>query len=140
VMESLIYLTEKKDGRIKARMCANSSTQQEYTDWEEAASPMAMTKSHLITAVVNAKQGRNVMTANIRVRASEKVAEITQRQHWQYKFSDAINQQPSHGVWFPRKVIFDQIIRSANSHLLAIKTLPISKIKLQKYWTQLCLS
>jgi hypothetical protein len=64
-MESLIFLTEKKDGRIKARTFANGSTQQEYTDWEEAASLTAMTESHLITTVINAKQGRDVMTANI---------------------------------------------------------------------------
>jgi hypothetical protein len=51
-MESLIFLTEK-DGRIKARMCANRSTQQEYTNCNEAASPTAMTESHMITAVLN---------------------------------------------------------------------------------------
>jgi hypothetical protein len=64
-MESLIFLTEKKDGRIKARTCANGSTQQEYTDREETTSPTAMTESYLITAVINAKQGRDVMTADI---------------------------------------------------------------------------
>jgi hypothetical protein len=31
VMESLIFLTEKKLGTIKAQTCANSSTQREYT-------------------------------------------------------------------------------------------------------------
>jgi hypothetical protein len=31
-MESLIFLTEKKDGRIKARTCTNRNTQQEYTN------------------------------------------------------------------------------------------------------------
>lgn len=30
VMESLIFLTEKKDGTIKAQTCANGSTQREY--------------------------------------------------------------------------------------------------------------
>jgi hypothetical protein len=64
-MESLIFLTEKKDGRIKARTCANGSTQREYTDREEATSPTAMTESHLIIAVIDAKQGRDVMTTNI---------------------------------------------------------------------------
>ena len=43
-MESLIFLTEKKDGRIKARTCANGSTQREYTNRDEAASPTAMTE------------------------------------------------------------------------------------------------
>jgi hypothetical protein len=65
-MESLIFLTEKKDGSIKARMCANGSTQQEYTDCNKAASPTAMTESYMITAVLNGKQGRDVITANIR--------------------------------------------------------------------------
>jgi hypothetical protein len=64
-MESLIFLTEKKDGTIKAQTCANGSTQREYTGQDEAISPTALTESHLITAVIDAKQGRDVMTANI---------------------------------------------------------------------------
>jgi hypothetical protein len=64
-MESLIFLIEKKDGRIKARTCANGSTQREYTDQDKAASPTAMAESHLITAVIEAKQGCDVMTSNI---------------------------------------------------------------------------
>jgi hypothetical protein len=64
-MESLIFLTEKKDWRIKARTCTNGSTQNEYTDYDEAASPTAMAESHIITAVIEAKQSCNVMTANI---------------------------------------------------------------------------
>jgi hypothetical protein len=54
-MESLIFLTEKKDGRTKAKTCANGSTQQNYVDRDEAASPTALTKSHLTTAVIDAK-------------------------------------------------------------------------------------
>ena len=64
-MESPIFLTQKKDGRIKARTCANGSTQREYTSRYEAASPTALTESHIITAVIDAKQGRDVMTADI---------------------------------------------------------------------------
>jgi hypothetical protein len=64
-MESLIFLTEKKDGRIKAQMGANRRTQQEYTNCNKAASPTAMTESHMITAVLDTKQSCNVMTANI---------------------------------------------------------------------------
>jgi hypothetical protein len=64
-MESLIFLTEKKDGRIKARTCTNGSTQREYTDRDKAASPTAMAELHIITAVIEAKQGCDVMTANI---------------------------------------------------------------------------
>jgi hypothetical protein len=46
-MESLIFLVEKRDGRIKARTCANGSTQRAYTEREEAAIPTAMTESIL---------------------------------------------------------------------------------------------
>jgi len=61
----LIFLTEKRDGRIKGRTCANGSTQRAYTERDEAASPMAMTESILITATIDAKQNRDVMTADI---------------------------------------------------------------------------
>ena len=64
-MESLIFLTEKRDGRLKAQTCANGSTQRTYTAREEAASPTAMTESHIITAIIDAKQNRDVMTADI---------------------------------------------------------------------------
>ena len=64
-MESLIFLIEKRDGTVKGRTCANGSTQREYTDRDEAASPTAMTESIIITGVIDAKQHRDVMTADI---------------------------------------------------------------------------
>ena len=64
-METLIVSTRKRGGRITARAYADESTQWDYTNCNKAASPTAITKSHLITAVVNTKQGRNVITANI---------------------------------------------------------------------------
>ena len=47
-MESHIFLVEKDDGAIKARACANGSTQREYISREEA-SPMVSTEAVLIT-------------------------------------------------------------------------------------------
>ena len=64
-MESLIFLTEKRDGRVKARACANGSTQRDYIPREDAASPTASTDSVLITGVIEAKQQRDVMTLDI---------------------------------------------------------------------------
>ena len=43
-LESLIFLEEKRDGTVKGRICANGSTQREYTEREEAASPTVMTE------------------------------------------------------------------------------------------------
>eukprot|EP00957_Ditylum_brightwellii_P079041 6011857-Ditylum_brightwellii.AAC.1 len=48
-MESLIFLTKKRDETIKARACANGSTQRPYIAREEAASPTAATEAILIT-------------------------------------------------------------------------------------------
>ena len=64
-MESLIFLTEKRDGTIKTIFCANGSTQREYMNREESASPTVMTESILITSVIDAKQKRDVMTCDI---------------------------------------------------------------------------
>jgi hypothetical protein len=64
-MESLIFLIEKRDGSIKARTCANGSTQRSYIPKEEAASPTAATESIIITGVIEAKQNRDVMTLDI---------------------------------------------------------------------------
>jgi hypothetical protein len=64
-MESLIFLVEKRDGSVKGQTCANGSTQRKYMDRDEAASPTASTESILITATIDAKQNRDIMTADI---------------------------------------------------------------------------
>jgi hypothetical protein len=64
-MESLIFLNEKRDATIKARMCANGSTQRAYISREEASSPTAASEAIITTGVIDAKQGRDVMTLDI---------------------------------------------------------------------------
>ena len=64
-MESLIFLTEKKDGRVKARICANGSIQRAYIPKDDTASPTASTESVLITSTIEAKQNRDVLIADI---------------------------------------------------------------------------
>jgi hypothetical protein len=66
-MESLIFLVEKCDGRVKARTCANGSTQRAYMERDDAASPTAMTESILANHrhTIDAKQKYDVMTADI---------------------------------------------------------------------------
>ena len=64
-MESLLFLVEKRDGKIKARTCANGSTQREYIEREDATSPTAATDAILITGVLDAKQHRDVMTNDV---------------------------------------------------------------------------
>ena len=64
-MESLIFVTEKRDGVIKARMCANGSTQREYIEREHAVSPTTITESVILTGVIDAKQNRDVMVSDV---------------------------------------------------------------------------
>ena len=64
-MESLIFLTKKRDGRVKARVCANGSTQRSYIPKDDASSSTAATESMSITGVIEAKQKRDVMTLDI---------------------------------------------------------------------------
>ena len=64
-LESLIFLVQKRDGRIKARTCANSSVQRGWMSKEEAAKPIAAVESILLTAVTGATEGRCVATVDI---------------------------------------------------------------------------
>ena len=64
-LESLIFLTEKRDGRIKARHCANGSTQRDYMSREEVASPTVSTEATLLTSTIDAEEERDVATCDI---------------------------------------------------------------------------
>ena len=58
----MIFQTKKKDKRVKANKCANTSTQHNILT---RMKPQAMTKSHLINTVISAKQKKNIMTSDI---------------------------------------------------------------------------
>lgn len=64
-MESLLFLSEKKDGTIKSRFCANGSTQRDYMTREETSSPTVSTEAILITGAIEALEGREVACCDI---------------------------------------------------------------------------
>ena len=64
-MESTTILTEKRDGTIKARTCANGSIQRKFTTKEGATSPTVATEAVLTTGVIEAKQKRDIMTIDV---------------------------------------------------------------------------
>ena len=65
-LESLIFLVEKKDGRVKARHCANGNKQRQWMRPDEAASPtIVMTESVLLMAAIEAHEKRYVATWDI---------------------------------------------------------------------------
>jgi len=56
-LESLIFLTEKKDGRIKARYCANGNPQSQWMNRDEVTSPTVTTEAIMITGMIEAIEG-----------------------------------------------------------------------------------
>ena len=63
--EALMFLTEKRDKSIKGRMVYNGKPTRQWLDKEDAASPTAMLESILLTATIDAYEGRDVMTADV---------------------------------------------------------------------------
>jgi hypothetical protein len=63
--ESLIFLTKKRCGRMKAQACANGSKQRSYIAKENAISPTVATDSVFITSAIEAYEKRWVMTMDI---------------------------------------------------------------------------
>jgi hypothetical protein len=64
-MRSLIFRIERRDGTIAARTCVDGSKQRSWMDREGTASSTAQVESILLTALMDAKEGRDVMTADI---------------------------------------------------------------------------
>mgnify|MGYP006205022333 CR=1 FL=1 len=60
-----MFLTEKRDGTIKARMVANGKPSREWHSRDDSASPTAHLESILLTAAVDAKENRDVMSADV---------------------------------------------------------------------------
>ena len=65
VLSSLIFLKEKRDGRIKGRTCVNGAPQREYIRTEEAVPSTVMTDSVFITSVIDAYKRRHVATCDL---------------------------------------------------------------------------
>jgi hypothetical protein len=61
----LMYLKQKRCGRIKARGCADGRKQRLYKSKDETSSPTVCTEAVFLTAVINAQERRKVMTINI---------------------------------------------------------------------------
>ena len=65
IMKSLLFLVEKRDGTKKARHCADGSIQRDWISSDDSSSPTVHTESVLLTAVIDAYEGRDVMTADV---------------------------------------------------------------------------
>ena len=64
-MESLLFLAEKRDKTLKSHDCANRSTQHAYMECNEVTSLTISMEGTLLTAVIEAQEGRDVTTCDI---------------------------------------------------------------------------
>ena len=64
-MRALMYLTQKRDDSIKGRCVCNGKPTREWLGREETASPTAHLESIYLSAVIDAYEGRDVMTGNV---------------------------------------------------------------------------
>jgi hypothetical protein len=64
-LEYLMFLKEKRTGKIKGRGCADGRKQRLYTAKEDASSPYVLIESIMLTSVIDALEGRHVVAADI---------------------------------------------------------------------------
>jgi hypothetical protein len=62
---ALMFLTEKKDGLKKGRVVYNGKPTRGWVSKQEAHSPTAALESITLTCVIDAKENRDVMTADV---------------------------------------------------------------------------
>ena len=61
----LMYLKQKRCGRIKARGCADGRKQRVYKTKDETSSPTVSLEALFLTAAIDAQEGRKVITVDI---------------------------------------------------------------------------
>ena len=65
VLESHLFLKQKRDQTIKGRMVAGGNKQRNHIDKTGAKLPTAALESVLLTATIDAKEGRDVAIVDI---------------------------------------------------------------------------
>ena len=64
-LSTVVFMKQKRDGRIKTRSCVNGSPQRNYIKKEDATSPTVGIDNVFTTGAINAHEGRDVMTFDI---------------------------------------------------------------------------
>jgi len=66
-LSALVFIVEKRDGRIKARKCAVGSNQRTFEGYNKAdwTSPTVSTNGVLITSAIEAHAGRHIATCDL---------------------------------------------------------------------------
>jgi len=64
-MEAFVFLQEKKDGTTKGRTIYNGKPTREWLSREDSAIPTAALESTFLTSTIDAKEERDVMSADV---------------------------------------------------------------------------
>ena len=64
-LSTVVFMKEKRNGKIKIRSCIDGVPQREYIKKEDAASPTIATDSVFVTGIINAHKGRENMSFDI---------------------------------------------------------------------------
>ncbi len=64
-LTSLMFLTEKRTSKVKARNCADGSKQRDHIAKEEVTAPTVSSDTIFIQGTIFAHEGHNVATCNI---------------------------------------------------------------------------
>jgi hypothetical protein len=65
VLESHMFLKEKRDGSLKGRTVAGGNKQRAYISKEDASSPTVATEAVLLSCIIDAKEARDVAVIDI---------------------------------------------------------------------------
>jgi hypothetical protein len=65
VLESHIFLKDKRDGKVKGITVAGGNTQQDYISTEDATSPTVSTESVPLSCIIDAEEGQDVAVVTI---------------------------------------------------------------------------
>ena len=65
VLESHLFLKQKRDGTIKGRTVAGGNKQRDFISKEEVSSPTVSTEAVLLSCIIDAEEGRDVAVIDI---------------------------------------------------------------------------
>ena len=65
ILESHIFIKQKRSGEIKGRTVAGGNKQRRYISQEDASSPTVLTKSVILTSMIDAIEERDIAIVDI---------------------------------------------------------------------------
>lgn len=81
ILESHVFVEEKRDGRLKAREVIGGNKQRDYITKEESSSPTVSTEAVILTCVIDALEDRDVAVVDIPNAFAQTVVEEEDAEH-----------------------------------------------------------